>query len=80
MIFLFFLTKHKRKRIKEIIYFNNIEEFKTIIKEKYEIKYLTPFFYSNREMKELIKENIIKIADVTILYLLEYKSIEGKKR
>lgn len=78
MIFLFFLTKHKRKRIKEIIYFNNIEEFKTIIKEKYEIK--TPLFYSNREMKELIKENIIKIADVTILYLLEYKSIEGKKR
>ncbi len=78
--FVFFETKNKRKRIKEIIYFNNIEEFKMVCKTKYEIKYLVPFFYSNREMKELIKENRIKIDDVTILYLLEYKSIEGKKR
>ncbi|MDF2699449.1 MAG: hypothetical protein K0Q49_1005 [Haloplasmataceae bacterium] len=78
--FIFFETKIKHRRIKEKIEFSSIDELKILLIEDYGIKYLVPFFYSIREMKEFMVEKRIKVKDVNLLYLLENKTLEGKKR
>jgi hypothetical protein len=77
---LFVEWKKKRQIMRHIIKFNSIEELKNQFIHDFEFKYVMPFYYSNREMKEFEQEKKIKIQDLTLLYVLEYRTLEGRKR
>jgi hypothetical protein len=75
----FLEIRKRRNSLRQMVTYTSVEELQTYLYQEFGSKFVIPFFY-NRDMKEYQSERKRKVKELGLLYILEYKSLEGKKR